>query len=75
MVVGVSVGFGPSPHADKARLSDVMPLHLRKSRREIFFDLLVTIAFSSDSATQPSQMQNGYLYYTPASFNLQYFGW
>lgn len=50
--VGVSVGFELRPHADKARLNDDMPLNLRKSRREIFFDLLFIITRSLDCAAQ-----------------------
>jgi len=50
--VGVSVGLESRPHPDKARLNDVMPLNLRKSRRDIFFDLLFTITHSLDVSHQ-----------------------
>ena len=52
VAVGVSVGFGLRPHADKARLNDVMLLNLRKSRREKFFDLLFPMARSLDRAVE-----------------------
>jgi hypothetical protein len=42
----VPVSSGRRPHADNARLKDVNPLNLRKSCREIFFDLSFVIAYS-----------------------------
>jgi hypothetical protein len=44
--VGMSIVFGARPHADSARFKDTAPLHLRKSRREIFFDTLPAITLS-----------------------------
>ena len=43
---GVAVSSGRRPHADNARLKDATSPNLRKSRREIFFDLSSAIAYS-----------------------------
>jgi hypothetical protein len=42
----VPVSSGRRPHADNARLKDVTPPNLRKSRREVFFDSSFAIAYS-----------------------------
>jgi hypothetical protein len=50
--VGASVCLALRPHADKAKLNEVMPLNLRKSRREKFSDCLFFMTRSIDRTTR-----------------------